>query len=82
MAGFGYAGEILKVDLSGGAITRLPTASRKGAVVERAEFEKMKDEYYTLRGWDVASGLQTRDGLEKLGLKDIADDLESRGLLK
>ncbi len=57
-------------------------ASRKGAVVDRAEFEKMKDEYYTLRDWDVASGLQTRDGLEKLGLKDIADDLENRGLLK
>ncbi|MCK4274040.1 MAG: hypothetical protein KAW90_04050 [Dehalococcoidales bacterium] len=57
-------------------------ASRQGAVVDRAEFEKMKDEYYALRGWDVESGLQTRAGLEKLGLKDIADDLESRGFLK
>ncbi|MBA7673041.1 putative oxidoreductase YdhV [subsurface metagenome] len=57
-------------------------ASRKGAVVDRVEFERMKDEYYTLRSWDVASGLQTRAGLEKLELKDIADDLKSRGLLK
>lgn len=57
-------------------------ASRQGAVVERAEFEKMKDEYYALRGWDVESGLQTRAGLEKLGLKDVADDLEGRGMLK
>ncbi len=57
-------------------------ASRQGTVVERAEFEEMKDEYYALRGWDIESGLQTRAGLEKLGLKDIADDLESRGLLK
>jgi aldehyde:ferredoxin oxidoreductase len=57
-------------------------ASRKGAVVDRAEFEKMKSEYYQLRGWDAASGLQTRAGLEKLQLKDIADDLENRGLTK
>ncbi len=57
-------------------------ASRQGTVVDRAEFEKMKDEYYALRGWDVQSGLQTRVGLEKLQLKDITDDLEGRGLLK
>jgi hypothetical protein len=29
----------------------------------------------------VATGLQTRTQLEKLGLKDIADDLERRGLV-
>lgn len=55
--------------------------SRKGAVVDRGEFEKSKDEYYQLRQWDVASGLQTRDKLEELGLKDVALDLEQRGLL-
>ncbi len=56
--------------------------SRKGGVVDRAEFEKMKDEYYELRGWDVASGRQTKAKLEELQLGDIAADLESRGLLK
>ena len=55
--------------------------SRKGAVVDRQEFERMKDEYYQIRGWDVATGLQTRPTLEGLGLKDVADDLERRGLL-
>ncbi len=55
--------------------------SRKGAVVDRDKFEKMKDEYYKLRGWDVATGFQTRAKLDALGLKDIADDLEKRGLL-
>lgn len=55
--------------------------SRKGAVVDREKFEKMKDEYYELRGWDVATGLQTRKQLEELGLPEIADDLEKRGLL-
>jgi aldehyde:ferredoxin oxidoreductase len=55
--------------------------SRKGATVDRGQFEKMKDEYYGLRGWDAATGLQTRASLEKLDLKDVADDLERRGLL-
>jgi aldehyde:ferredoxin oxidoreductase len=55
--------------------------SRMGATVDRAAFEKMKDEYYSLRHWDVASGLQTRDKLEELGLGDVAQDLEQRGLL-
>ena len=55
--------------------------SRVGAVVDRRQFERMKDEYYSLRGWDVATGLQTRPKLEGLGLADVADDLERRGLL-
>jgi len=55
--------------------------SRKGAVIDRQEFEKMKDEYYELRRWDAATGLQTRASLEKLGLGYVADDLEKRGLI-
>jgi len=55
--------------------------SRVGSVVDRQEFERMKDEYYRIRGWDIATGLQTRPTLESLGLKDVADDLQRRGLL-
>ncbi|MEE8174501.1 MAG: aldehyde ferredoxin oxidoreductase N-terminal domain-containing protein [Dehalococcoidia bacterium] len=55
--------------------------SRKGSVVDRAEFERMKDEYYQLRQWDVATGLQTRAKLEQLGLRDVAQDLEHRELI-
>ncbi len=54
--------------------------SRKGAVVDRGEFEKMKDEYYLLRGWDVVTGLQTEAKLKEIGLQDIAEELERRGL--
>lgn len=54
--------------------------SRTGQVVDRAEFEKMKDEYYPLRGWDTASGLQRKAKLEELGMDDVADDLVGRGL--
>lgn len=56
--------------------------SRKGMVVDREEFEKMKDEFYQIRGWDVPSGLQTRAKLEKLNLNDAAQRLESEGLLR
>jgi aldehyde:ferredoxin oxidoreductase len=56
------------------------TISRKGAVVEPEKFERMKDEFYQLRGWDVATGLQKRAKLVELGLEDIAADLAQRGL--
>ena len=55
--------------------------SRVGAVVDKQEFEQMKTEYYQLREWDKTNGLQKRDTLENLGLKDVADDLDKRGLL-
>lgn len=55
--------------------------SRRGMVVDRVEFERLKDEFYALRGWDVATGLQTRAGLEGLGLGDVASALDEQGLL-
>ena len=55
--------------------------SRKGMVVERDKFEQMKDEYYRIRGWDVATGLQERAKLEELNLEWVAEKLESEGLL-
>lgn len=55
--------------------------SRQGSVVDRSGFERMKDEYYDLRRWDAATGLQTGTTLEQLQLGDIANDLEHRGLI-
>jgi len=55
--------------------------SRKGAVVERDKFEQMKTEYYRLRGWDPATGLQTKQKLEELGLADLVADMQRRALL-
>jgi aldehyde:ferredoxin oxidoreductase len=49
--------------------------SRKGATLPRNDFEKMKDEFYTLRGWNVESGVPTRDILTKLDLQDVAVEL-------
>ena len=39
------------------------------------------EEYYEDRKFDPQTGLPTRAGLERLGLKEIADDLETRGKL-
>ncbi|MCX5998921.1 MAG: hypothetical protein NTU41_04850 [Chloroflexi bacterium] len=55
--------------------------TRKGAVVDRAEFATLMREYYQLRHWDTATGLQPRATLEEVGLADVADDLGRRGLL-
>jgi aldehyde:ferredoxin oxidoreductase len=54
---------------------------KKGAMLDKTEFEEMKREFYHLRGWDAVSGLQTRTKLEELDLKDIADGLEERQLV-
>lgn len=54
---------------------------RKGEVVDREQFEKMKGEYYQLRQWDVTTGLQIKSQLDDLGLKEVAQELEKKGLL-
>ena len=56
--------------------------SKIGAVLERQDFEQIKSEYYELRGWDVPSGLPTKERLTRLQLKDVAEDLAERRLLK
>jgi aldehyde:ferredoxin oxidoreductase len=56
--------------------------SRKGAKIDRKDFENLKSEYYSLRGWDVPSGLPTEKKLKELGLADVAADLKTRDLLR
>ena len=51
--------------------------SRKGAMLERTDFENMKDEFYALRGWDVKSGIPTKDKLKELDLNNITPDNEN-----
>ncbi len=56
--------------------------SRKGAVLERDKFEKMMDEYYSIRGWDVESGFQKTEKLKELGLSDTIPRLQKRNLVR
>ena len=44
-------------------------------------FEQMKDDYYTIRGWDLTTGVPTEETLEKYQLEDIAKDLKNYDIL-
>ena len=48
----------------------------KGDILDRKKFEQMKDKFYTLRGYDLKTGVPTRKRLEELKLKFVADELE------
>jgi aldehyde:ferredoxin oxidoreductase len=46
-----------------------------GLVVTVEEFERAKDWYYEMAGWDVETGNPTRQKLEELELDWLADEL-------
>ena len=50
----------------------------KGRVVDKAQFEAMKKEYYQLRLWDPDTGLPTESRLNELGLADTAAELKQK----
>jgi aldehyde:ferredoxin oxidoreductase len=54
----------------------------EGSVFDRNAFEKLKDEYYELRGWDVETGLLKESTLKGFDMADIAEELGKLGLLK
>lgn len=53
--------------------------SIKGRVFDKIAFEKMKDEYYLLRGWDPDSGLPREDTLRALNLSFVCNELARIG---
>ena len=59
----------------------IPDGPAKGCHWTRELENKLLDEYYKARGWDLATGWPTRAKLEQLGLKDVADELEKLGKL-
>lgn len=42
--------------------------SRKGMTLDRKAWEAMRSEFYTLRGWDPATGIQDPETLKRLGI--------------
>ena len=46
----------------------IPDGPSKGAVVNKADFEKELDSYYAIWGW-TKEGVPTREALDKLGLR-------------
>lgn len=54
----------------------------KGKVsVSRDKLEMMKTDYYTIRGWDIETGIPYKETLLDYGLDDIAADLDALGIL-
>ncbi|HIH96475.1 MAG TPA: hypothetical protein HA348_03160 [Thermoplasmata archaeon] len=49
--------------------------------IDPNKFRSLMDKYYERRGWDKCTGWPTREKLEELGLKDVADELEELGKL-
>ena len=54
-----------------------PIGPAKGQVVE---IDLMLDGYYELRGWDRETGTPRRETLLRVGLQDVVEDLEARGI--
>jgi aldehyde:ferredoxin oxidoreductase len=44
---------------------------------DQKRMDRFLDEYYALRGWDIKSGIPTRETLTRLGLDDIGEDLSN-----
>lgn len=56
----------------------LPDGPAQGMLLDRATLEKMKDAYYELRGWDVATGIPTPARLRDLELEYLIPQLWGR----
>lgn len=50
----------------------IPEGPSKGAYMKPSELKKMLDEFYALRGWDVKTGIPTKDKLKELGIEYAA----------
>ena len=51
----------------------IATGPTKGQAV--TDLDGMLDEYYEACGWNKKTSIPTREKLEELGLKDVADEL-------
>jgi aldehyde:ferredoxin oxidoreductase len=52
--------------------------SRKEKAVDKENFEKIKDEYYELRGWDLETGLLKKETLKTLDLNEVIAPLKEK----
>ena len=51
-----------------------------GRKYKKEDLEKAKSDYYQAMGWDVNTGTPTASNLEKMGLKEVAEGLQKRGI--
>ncbi|MFC1872053.1 aldehyde ferredoxin oxidoreductase C-terminal domain-containing protein, partial [Chloroflexota bacterium] len=58
----------------------LPLKDSQGNLVTAATIEKLLDDYYDERGWDLQTGIPTREKLTGLGLEAVIADFKARGI--
>lgn len=54
----------------------------KGERIDHEIWDRMLDTIYSLHEWDIGTSWQTREGLNKIGLNDVADKLKKENRLK
>jgi aldehyde:ferredoxin oxidoreductase len=59
----------------------ITTGPNQGHVLSREDIENLLTWYYAARGWDQ-NGIPTRETLMRVGLSEVAEDLEGRGFFK
>ncbi|KYH31793.1 aldehyde ferredoxin oxidoreductase family protein [Neomoorella mulderi] len=53
----------------------IPSGPSQGLYITPEVLEKMKDDYYQIRGWDLKTGIPKEAKLRELGLEDVIMDL-------
>ncbi len=53
----------------------LKSGASKGHFISKDDLKKMLDEYYTVRDWNLNTGVPSREKLVELGLAYVADEL-------
>ncbi|MCE5263490.1 MAG: aldehyde ferredoxin oxidoreductase family protein [Deltaproteobacteria bacterium] len=53
----------------------IPDGPMKGSIITKETLEKLKDDYYTYRGWDLKTGNPSKEKLVELGLEFVIPDL-------
>lgn len=57
----------------------IPSGPNKGYYITKADLDTLLDEYYKERGWN-SNGIPTQETLKRVGLEDVAESLENKGL--
>jgi aldehyde:ferredoxin oxidoreductase len=53
-----------------------------GTPLTKEDCEKLLDDYFDERGWDIETGIPTEETLRESGLEDVVEDLKGKGFIK
>jgi aldehyde:ferredoxin oxidoreductase len=59
----------------------IPSGPNQGHYISREKLDSLLDWYYQARGWN-ANGIPTQETLKRLGLENITQVLETKGIYK